>query len=282
MLLGFNRWVRFVWKGSPRFQVISQTSVLKWGPLNCLFPVSVQIKSCGPINVGRVNLVLCKWAVLGVSIAHKNVYSPHMVLWCLSFVTWGMQQDVKPGGLYITFISQESASLCYRLLFSALFSGFDAWRTLVKLFPTKWPTCGLNPSCFSLLYVPAPALRAIFSPEAPVDKLWLCLSIGVMFTGCGFYREIRKGKAPEQWGSLNCHKNGENTCIFWGWSASTTADSRDPLLTREAVSCTKAFVVAPPVPAGEPHGLPPRAGARGPQLGAEESSLHTAKYGLSS
>lgn len=41
-------------------------------------------------------------------------------------------------------------------------------------------------------------------------------------------------------------------------------------------------MVAPPVPAGEPHGLPPRAGARGPQLGAEESSLHTAKYGLSS
>lgn len=159
MLLGFNRWVRFVWKGSPRFQVISQTSVLKWGPLSCLFPVSVHIKYCGPITMGRVNLVLCKWAVLGVSITHKNVYSPHMVLWCLSFVTWGMQQDVKPGGLYITFISRESASLCYRLLYIQWFWCLkDTSETLPHQVIHLWPepllffasvrTSTCSPCCF--------------------------------------------------------------------------------------------------------------------------------------
>lgn len=48
------------------------------------------------------------------------------------------------------------------------FRGVHAQSILVELLPANdppWPE--------PLLYVPAPALHVIVSPEAPVDKLWL-------------------------------------------------------------------------------------------------------------
>lgn len=141
-------------------------------------PVSVvQIKCCGLMNVGRLGLVLCKWAVLGFNITHKNVGSPHMVWWCLNFVTRKIHWDVKSSGLHIMFICQESGFLCY-------VQWCSCWKHTSRTFPIKWSTMAWAPSVFLLLYVPAPALRVIFSPEAPVDKLWLwalesCLQGGI-------------------------------------------------------------------------------------------------------
>lgn len=96
-------------------------------------------------------------------------------------------------------------------------------------------------------YVPAPVL-VLFSHQRHLSIN--CLRIRVTFAGCGLNRETKKGKALEQsctarltglsqkWGNLLSFLK------FISLQPQQTADSTDPLLPREAVSCTKAFVVA--------------------------------------
>lgn len=95
--------------------------------------------------------------------------------------------------------------------------------------------------------VPAPALGVIFSPEASVDKPWLCLRIRVTFAGCGLNRETKKGKAPEP----SCTGRLTGLSQKWGNRLSfLKLISLQPQQTAQTLcclgklSCTKAFVVA--------------------------------------